>query len=234
MLRKLLNTLLNNGLRLVIAILGARLVAWATGDPKLPLLSVKQLILTVVLYVIFVFLGLILESQKAISFNWPWHRLWYFRAMSKAGKLGTERLLHDPNDSDDAVFIEVLEYGRRKNLVALLQQRLERKEKPRRFLIVGDAGSGKSTALEQLRIQMLLKGTKHFGFGKAIPILIKLGNYGESKLLDFVRKVWIEDSRKLEGKDSRRAEILSRKNWFRKDEWCCYWTRSTKLRAQTQ
>jgi HEAT repeat protein len=182
---------------LIIATLGARLVAWVTGDPRAPVTSTKQIGLIAFFFFFFLAVAWVLETKQLISLNWPWHRRRFFRDMSKVGTLGTERTLKDPNEAEAELLIDVMENGERKNLVRLLQEKLKDRGKLRRILILGDAGSGKSTALKQLRLRMLRDGTKRFGIGKPIPIFAPLGDYTQATLLDFIRDIFSKESRKL-------------------------------------
>lgn len=184
-------------LGLTIATLGARIVAWVTGDPRAPVTSGGQIILIAIFFFVLVGLTWLVETKTLISFNWPWHRRRYFHDIAKVGTLGTERILRDPDQSEDELLIEVMQGGERKNLVRLLHQRLTNRDRPRRILILGEAGSGKSTALKQLRLQMIRDGAKLFGIGKPIPILAPLGRYSQTKLLDYTREIFDKESRKL-------------------------------------
>jgi len=184
-------------LGLTIATLGARIVAWVTGDPRAPITSGRQIILIAIFFFILVALTWVVETKALISFNWPWHRRRYFHEIAKVGTLGTERILKDPDQSEDELLIEVMQDGKRQNLVNLLHERLKPRDKPRRILILGEAGSGKSTALKQLRLRMIRDGTKLFGIGKPIPILAPLGRYSQTRLLDYTREILSKESRKL-------------------------------------
>jgi HEAT repeat protein len=184
-------------LGLTIATLGARIVAWVTGDPRAPITSGKQIILIAIFFFVLVALTWVVETKALISFNWPWHRRRYFHEISKVGTLGAERILKDPDQSEDELLIEVMQDGKRQNLVNLLHERLKPRDKPRRILILGEAGSGKSTALKQLRLRMIRDGTKLFGIGKPIPILAPLGRYSQTRLLDYTREIFDKESRKL-------------------------------------
>lgn len=184
-------------LGLTIATLGARVVAWITGDPRAPVTSGKQIILIAIIFFVLVALAWVVETKALIAFNWPWHRRRFFRELAKVGTLGTDRILTDPDQSEDELLIEVIQDGERKNLVRLLHERLTNRDKPRRILILGEAGSGKSTALKQLRVRMIRDGTKRFGIGKPIPILAPLGRYSQTKLLDYTREIFNKESRKL-------------------------------------
>ena len=184
-------------LGLTIATLGARIVAWVTGDPRAPVTSGKQITLIAAFFLLLVALTWVVETRALISFNWPWHRRRFFREMAKVGTLGKDRILKDPDQSEDELLIEVVQDGERKNLVRLLQEQLTHRDKPRRILILGEAGSGKSTALKQLRLRMIRDGTKLFGVGKPIPILAPLGRYSQTKLIDYTREIFNKESRKL-------------------------------------
>jgi|GEM_PF-1058475 len=184
-------------LGLTIATLGARIVAWVTGDPRAPITSGKQIILIAIFFFVLVALTWVVETRALISFNWPWHRRRYFHEISKVGTLGAERILKDPDQSEDELLIEVMQDGKRQNLVNLLHERLKTRDKPRRILILGEAGSGKSTALKQLRLRMIRDGAKLFGIGKPIPILAPLGRYSQTRLLDYTREIFGKESRKL-------------------------------------
>ena len=184
-------------LGLTIATLGARIVAWVTGDPRAPITSGKQIILIVIFFFVLVALTWVVETKALISFNWAWHRRRYFHEIAKVGTLRTERILKDPDQSEDELLIEVMQDGKRQNLVNLLHERLKPRDKPRRILILGEAGSGKSTALKQLRLRMIRDGAKLFGIGKPIPILAPLGRYSQTRLLDYTREILNKESRKL-------------------------------------
>lgn len=184
-------------LGLTIAALGARLVAWVTGDPRAPVLSGKQIGLVAIFFLFFVSVSWVLETKKLVSFNWPWHRRRFFHEISKVGTLGTKRILKDPGQAEAAVFVDVLVDRRRENLVDLLHERLKNRDKLRQFLILGEAGSGKSTVLKQLRLRMIRDGTKRFGIGKPIPLLAPLGRYNQTKLLDYTRDILSKESQEL-------------------------------------
>jgi HEAT repeat protein len=183
-------------LALTISVLGARIVAWVTGDARVPVPSGTTIAVITIAFFLSIVVKWFLETQKLISLNWWWHRREFFREISRTGTLGTEKILKDPNQSEDELLIEVMQDGNRRNLVRLLHERLKNRDQPRQFLILGEAGSGKSTALEQLRLRMLFDGTKWFGIGKPIPILAPLGD-SQTKLLDYTRYIFNKESRKL-------------------------------------
>ena len=184
-------------LALTISALSSRVVASITGDPRVPAPSGKTITFLSIALLLSIIFKWVLETQKLISFNWWWHRREFFRELSKVGTLGTERVLKDPDQSEDELLIEVMQDGERKNLVGLLHERLKSRDNPRRILILGEAGSGKSTALKQLRLRMIRDGTKRFGIGKPIPLLVPLGRYNQTKLLDYTREIFNKESRKL-------------------------------------
>src|SRR6185369_2275834 len=75
-------------LGLTIATLGARIVAWVTGDPRAPITSGRQIILIAIFFFVLVALTWVVETKALISFNWPWHRRRYFHEIAKVGTLG--------------------------------------------------------------------------------------------------------------------------------------------------
>jgi HEAT repeat protein len=177
-------------------ILSTRLSGWITSDPRVPVLSLKQLFVTLGFYVLLLIVLWVLETQRAFTLNWPWHRFWYFHELLERAKFRRQpQTLAVADETQSTALIDVSVDGRRKNLGSLLLDRLSNHTQPRRLLILGEPGSGKTTTLEQLRLNLVRAGASRLAIGKGIPVLLPLGRFNQGKLLDYARKVMQQGSR---------------------------------------
>lgn len=205
MLKRLILLLLEFG-----AGLAGNLVAAAIQqDTWKNLFTPTRLIATAVGAALMLIVIALLESERSLSWNWRWHRFWYLRSLAKY-----PQLLHWETDfarlklapGRQPVFTtELLSNGGRRDMVAALRDMIGvNNHKGRRALVLGEPGSGKTTGLERLTWELAKQGARRLGRGRAIPVLLRLGNYQEGKFIEFAA----EEMRHAAG--GRSGEILSR------------------------
>jgi HEAT repeat protein len=132
-----------------------------------------------------------LESERALARNWRWHRFWYFWEASKEPEFvhwekdfARLQLARRPRSSAE---VEVIVDGARQDLIQVLHNVVSgQQENSRRALILGEPGSGKTTGLERLMLDLTRKGVRRLGIDCPIPVLVRLGNFQKGKLLDYV------------------------------------------------
>lgn len=184
-----------------IGVLGSPIQAWLSGDEKAGLYSGKHLIVTALfLLAAFAFVAF-LETPRALAWNWPWHRFWFFQDLLNRNQ-NSRQILQGLKSDEKAALTEVLENGHRRNLLAMLLERINSLNPVPKILITGDGGSGKTTTMEQLRLSLAREGTKRLAFGQPIPVLLRLGSFSSGKLLDNAREA-MEDG-------SRSSKVLSK------------------------
>ena len=175
-------------LAIPIALFGSKIQAWLSGDPKVNIFTGRQLIITSVFLLGLFVLAAWLETSQTLVWNWPWHRFWFFRDIINQSQWRTHQIFQGLNQVEDAPLAEVLENVKRRNLLALLLDRMARLNPIPRIFITGEGGSGKTTTMEQLRLRLAQTGSKRLGIGKPIPVLVRMGSVSSGKLLDNIRE----------------------------------------------
>jgi predicted NACHT family NTPase len=138
-------------------------------------------------------LGLLawLESERSLSWSWRWHRYWYLREVLKNRTLGqwetdfahlelAQRLQRAPG-------AEVIAEGERRDLVEVLHSLLTSQYGgAHRALVLGAPGSGKTTGLQRLTLELAKEGVRRRWRDQPMPILVSLDNFQTGKLLEYV------------------------------------------------
>jgi HEAT repeat protein len=146
-----------------------------------------------------------LESERALPWNWPWHRYWYLREV--LGDRDLRRWEADFARLEVAQRLrkvsaaEVIAEGQRQDLVEVLHELIAgRWGEARRGLVLGEPGSGKTTGLERLTLDLAREGAQRLGFGQPMPVLVRLGDFQKGELLDYVGQAMRHGTRGGSGK----------------------------------
>ena len=192
-------------------IFSAPLSNWISGDEKANLLSLRQLIVSTLCFLVFSAFIIFLESAQAINWNWPWHRFWFFQGvLERATSIRRQKIFELPEPVSKVSITEVKANGGRKNLVNLLLEKLKSEAGVRHILVIGEPGSGKTITLEHLESGLAQQGAKRLGIGTPIPILVRMGGYETGKILDYVKEV-MEKGSKSSAKLSQGLDKLLKK-----------------------
>ncbi len=132
-----------------------------------------------------------LDSERALPWNWHWHRFWYLREVLENPELRRWETdfarLELAQGRRKVSGVEVTAEGKREDLVEVLRDLIAgQRGEVRRTLVLGEPGSGKTTGLERLTLELAREGARRLGFGKPMPVLVRLGNFQEGKLLAYV------------------------------------------------
>ncbi|MCI0616209.1 hypothetical protein L0244_24775, partial [bacterium] len=155
------------------------------------------------------FVVALLESERALAWNWRWHRFWYLRELLKNPVLrhwetdfARLEMMQGRRKLSGA---EVIAEGKRQDMVEVLRELIiGRQEKTPRALVLGEPGSGKTTGLERLTLDLARAGSRRLGIGCKMPVLLRLGNFQQGTLLDFVAQKMEQATKRSSG------EILSK------------------------
>jgi NACHT domain len=159
-----------------------------------------------------------LESERALRWNWPWHRYWYLYDV-----LGDPRLrqweanfasLAFAEGQREAFGGEILVGSTRKNLVQTLRTLITHPQaQVVRALVLGEPGSGKTTGLMRLTLDLAKEGRRYLGLRRPIPILVHLGKFPGGKLLDYVGQAIQDGTRGRSGRIlGKSIEELAKRN----------------------
>ena len=189
-------------LTLGTAVVGIPIVFWLSRDERAGLYSGKQLILATLVLLAFFALISFLETPRALAWNWPWHRFWFFQDLLQRERLHRREIFQGLNSDEKAALTEVVENGKRRNLLAMLLEKISSLNPVPKIFITGEGGSGKTTTMDQLRLTLAREGAKRLAFGRPVPVLLRMGSVSSGKLLDNAREVM--------EKDSGSSKVLSR------------------------
>ncbi len=135
-----------------------------------------------------------IESQRALSWNWRWHRFWYLLEFSKNSKLreGENKFarLQVQSKPPEISTSEIIVDNKRQDLLEAVQDLIAAKETICRVLIVGEPGSGKTTGLMRVALNMAKKGSLRLGAHSKMPILVPLGNFQKQDLMEYIAAVF--------------------------------------------
>jgi hypothetical protein len=176
------------------ALFASKIQAWLSGDAKSNITTGRQLFITVGFLVGFYILAVLLETPRALALNWRWHRYWFLRDIVNRRQPTVQRIFQGLNQDKEAALAEVLENGKRRNLLALLMMKMTSLNPVPRIFITGEGGSGKTTTMEQLTLSLAQVGAKRWWAGKSIPVLVRMGSVSSGKLLDNVRELMDDGS----------------------------------------
>ena len=171
----------------LVAIVGNWVATWTELKAAFVLGNMK---VVVALFIIaFSYIGIeMLDRNKYFLGLWPWHLFWYKRDISRQSiftKWENEfaTLDHSIGKKTNMLNVEVMVGGKRHDIVVALRN-LITIDKNARVLVLGEPGSGKTTGLEKLTIE-LAKNTS------IAPILIKLHfypDYQRGELISIIQK----------------------------------------------
>jgi predicted NACHT family NTPase len=135
----------------------------------------------------------LLEGERGLAWNWPWHRFWYLRGLAANQQIRQWETdfarLNIAQGKQPITTTELVANGQRRDMVTLLYDALQQQDSDmRRVLILGEPGAGKTTGLERLALEFARQKKWRLGAGQPIPVLIRLGNYRDGDFIAFVQK----------------------------------------------
>jgi HEAT repeat protein len=175
-------------------VLGNLVAAYIQQDIWSNIFTTPRLIVTTLAALFMLGIVAFLESEKGLALNWLWHRYWYLQEVLRNPGLQpwkadfaqlelTERQLNVSGP-------EVIADGKRRDLVETLRHLIAGPPgQLGRALILGEPGSGKTTALKRLTFELAEEGIRRWAFGPPIPILVRLSEFTGGRLLDHVSSV---------------------------------------------
>lgn len=187
------------------AILGNLIAGWIQQDIWTNFFSPARIVGSVVSIICITLIMLLLGSDNIDVFSWNWHRYWFLHNLVHNSKLNHWSIDYAQLDISEAqrkqLTVDVVVAGERRNLLDLLTSSIfDKKKHAARILVLGEPGSGKTTALERLLLRIAERGVKHFGIGHRIPILARLGDFQNPELLHFIEQSL---EREVRGRSSR-------------------------------
>jgi len=197
--------------RLVILLLefGASLAGnlvsgWIQKDLWLDLFTAPRVLGTIVGFLFMAVVIASLEIELALPWNWRWHRFWYL------WELGSNETLRPQLDfarlelaqgRRKLIGAEIIADGERRDLLVVLRDLVAgRRGAVRRALVLGEPGSGKTTGLQRLTLELARDGVRRLGFGRPMPVLMRLGDFQRGKLLEYVGEVIQHTTKSRSGK----------------------------------
>jgi len=178
---------------IVIGVTGNLIAGWIQQDIWTNFFSPTRVLGSFVSITILALILSTLENDNDNRFNWYWHRFWYLYNLVYNPKLNHWRLDYAQLDISEIqrkrLTVDVVVAGERQNLLDLLSSCIsDNGNNATRILVLGEPGSGKTTALERLILQTARQSLKHLGLRSKIPVLIRLGDFQNPELFSFIEQ----------------------------------------------
>ena len=170
---------------------GNLVAGWIQQDQWANVFTPPRVVGTLAGVVLMTIVLVLLESEQALPWNWRWHRFWYLHELLdnrdvRRWERGFARL-ELAQRRRKAPGAEVIVEGERRDLVELLRNLVAGGEgEVARALVLGQPGSGKTTGLERITLELARESVRRLGFGHRMPVLVRLGNFQSGDLLYYV------------------------------------------------
>jgi formylglycine-generating enzyme required for sulfatase activity len=180
-------------LTFIAGVAGNLVAGYIQADVWQNFFTPDRLLVTAVSAGLILFILALLESERGLAWNWPWHRFWYLRGLAANPQIRQWEAdfarLNLARGKRPITTTEVMATGRRQDMVTLLYDAfLQKDNDQRRVLVLGEPGAGKTTGLERLALEFARQDAWRLGIGRPLPILLRLGNYRDGDLITFVRE----------------------------------------------
>lgn len=189
----------------IAGVAGNLVAGWLQQGEWALLPTPERFLGTLIGVMLILFFVALLETEHALSWNWYWHRFWYLRELLKNPDLRRWETdfarLEMVQRKSKISAAEVLVEGRRQDMVDVLRERIiGPHEKTHRALVLGEPGSGKTTGLERLTLDLTQTRARRVGIGWRMPVLLRFGNFQQGKLLDYLIQTMRHNTRGRSGK----------------------------------
>jgi hypothetical protein len=180
-------------LTFIAGVAGNLVAGYIQADVWQNFFTPERLLVTAVSAGLILFILALLESERGLAWNWPWHRFWYLRGLAANPQIRQWEAdfarLNLARGKRPITTTEVMATGRRQDMVTLLYDAfLQKDNDQRRVLVLGEPGAGKTTGLERLALEFARQDAWRLGIGRPLPVLLRLGNYCAGDLITFVKE----------------------------------------------